>query len=138
MQLEFFTQTLRIFSRDIGVQFGIEKCAVLFLKRGKLVESDGIQLPDDNEIKALKEGEGYKYLGVIEADEMLQSQMKEKVSKEYLRRIRKLGKSKLKGRNLIQGINTWAVSTVSYAGGIINWTKFRNKNKEDPNNEQST
>ena len=138
MQLEFFTQTVRIFSRDIGVQFGIEKCAILFLKRGKLVESDGIQLPDDNEIKALKEGEGYKYLGVIEADEMLQSQMKEKVRKEYLRRIRKLGKSKLKGRNLIQGINTWVVSTVSYAGGIINWTKFRNKNKEDPNNEQST
>ena len=84
------------------------------------MESDGNPLPDDNEIKALKESEGYKYLGVIEADEMLHSQMKEKVSKEYLRRVRKLGKSKLNGRNLIQGINTWAVSLVRYAGGIIN------------------
>ena len=94
------------------MQFGIEKCAVLVLKRGKLVESDSIQHPDDNEIKPLKEGEGYKYLGVIEADEMLHSQMKEKVSTEYLRRARKLGKSKLNGRCLIQEINTWAVSLV--------------------------
>ena len=122
-QLESLTQTVRIFSHDIGMHFGIEKCAVLVLKRGKLVESDGIQLPDDNEIKAPKECEGYKYLGVFEADEMLHSQMKEKVSKEYLKRVRKLGKSKLNGRNLIQGINTWAVSLIRYAGGIINWTK---------------
>ena len=122
-QLKSLTQTVRIFSHNIGMQFGIEKCAVLVLKRGKLVESDGIQLPDDNEIKSLKEGEGYKYLGVIEADEMLHCQMKEKVSKEYLRHVRKLRKSKLNGRNLIQGINAWAVSLVRYAGGIINWTK---------------
>ncbi|XP_068684561.1 uncharacterized protein [Montipora foliosa] len=51
------------------------------------------------------------------------SLMKEKVSKEYLRRVRKLGKSTLNGRNLIQGIKTWALSPVKYAGGIINWTK---------------
>ena len=122
-QLESLTQIVRIFSHDIGMQFGIEKCAVLVLKRGKVVESSGIQLPDDNEIKALKECEGYKYLGVIEVDEMLHSQIKEKVSKEYLKRVRKLGKSKLNGRNLIQSINTWAVSLIRYAGGIINWTK---------------
>ena len=47
-QLDSLTQTVRIFSHHIGMQFGIEKCVVLVLKRGQLVESDAIQLPDDN------------------------------------------------------------------------------------------
>ena len=54
---------------------------------------------------------------------MLHSQIKGKVSKDYLRCVRKLGKSKLNDRNLIQEINTWVVSLVRYAGSIINWTK---------------
>ena len=47
-QLDSLTQTVRIFDHHIGMQFGIEKCVVLVLKRGQLVESDGIQLPDGN------------------------------------------------------------------------------------------
>ena len=39
-------QTVRVFSEDIGMEFGIEKCAVLVMKRGKVVKSEGIKLPD--------------------------------------------------------------------------------------------
>ena len=35
--------------------------------------------------------------------------MKLNVSKEYIRRIRKVLKSKLNGGNLVHGVNTWAV-----------------------------
>ena len=51
---------MRIFSNDIGMEFGIEKCAVLIIKRGKMTHSEGITLPDDKKIRSLKEGEGYK------------------------------------------------------------------------------
>ena len=122
-QLDSLIQTVRIFSNDIGMKFGIEKCAVLILKRGKVTQSEGITLPDDTKIRSLKEGEGYKYLGVLEADTMLHRQMKEKIKKEYLRRVRKVAQSKLNGGNLIRAINTWAVSLIRYAGGIIEWTK---------------
>ena len=44
------------------MKFGIEKCAVLVLKRSKLVQSEGITLPDDSTIRAIEECEGYKYL----------------------------------------------------------------------------
>ena len=54
---------------------------------------------------------------------MLHRQTKEKIKKEYLRRVRKVAQSKLNGGNLIQAINTWAVSLIRYAGGIIEWTK---------------
>lgn len=39
-------QTVRIFSSDIGMTFGIEKCAIVEMKRGKLIESDGLNLPE--------------------------------------------------------------------------------------------
>ena len=40
--LESLVQTVRIFSDDIGMEFGIGKCATLVLKRGEITESDGI------------------------------------------------------------------------------------------------
>ena len=55
-----------------------------------MTKSEGITLPDDTNIRSLKEGKGYKYLGVLEADVMLQRQMKEKIKKEYLQRVRKV------------------------------------------------
>ena len=62
---------------DKRMEFGIVKCATIVLKRGKLVKSDGINLPDGKEMKSLNEGDGYKYLGVTEADEIKKKEMKE-------------------------------------------------------------
>eukprot|EP00112_Aurelia_sp_Birch-Aquarium-sp1_P017963 Seg422.8 transcript_id=Seg422.8/GoldUCD/mRNA.D3Y31 product="hypothetical protein" protein_id=Seg422.8/GoldUCD/D3Y31 len=49
--------------------------------------------------------------------------MKEKIEKEYVRRVRKILKSKLNGMNNISAINSRAVSVVRYGAGIIKWTK---------------
>ena len=48
---------------------------------------------------------------------MVHRQIKEKIKKEYSRRVRKVAQSKLYGGNLIQAINAWAVSLIRYAGG---------------------
>ena len=90
-ELDSLIQTVRVFSQDIRMEFGLDKCAtILVLKGGKLVKSDGIKLPDGKEMKSLNEGDGYKYLGVTEADEIKKKERKEKVGKEYKRRIRKI------------------------------------------------
>ena len=34
-ELETLIQTVRIYSQDIGMEFGIEKCAMLVMKSGK-------------------------------------------------------------------------------------------------------
>ena len=39
-------QTIHNFSKDIGMDFGIEKCAMLVIEKGKIVKSVGIELPD--------------------------------------------------------------------------------------------
>ena len=49
--------------------------------------------------------------------------MKNKIQKEYLRRNRKLPEKKLSSRNLIKGINTWAVPLVIYSGPFLKWTR---------------
>ena len=60
--------TGRAFHEDIGMQFGIEKCAMLVMEKGKTGKSVGIELPDSKVIRSLQEGESYKYLGILEAD----------------------------------------------------------------------
>ena len=82
-----------------------------------------MELPNKDKIKTLVENEIYKYLGILEADTIKQAEMKEKIQKEYLRRTRKLLETKLNSRNLIKGIDTWAVPLVRYSGPFLKRTR---------------
>ena len=113
-ELETLTWAVRIYSQDIGMEFGIEKCTLLVMKSGKRHMTDGIELPNQDKIITLGENETYIYLGILEADVIKQVQMKDKIQKEYLRKTRKLLETKLSVRNLIKGINAWAVPRVRY------------------------
>ena len=93
------------------------------MKSGKRHLTDWIELPNKDKIKSLAENETDKYLGILEADTIKQAEMKEKIQKEYLRRMRKLLETKLNSRNLIIGINTWAVPLVRYSGPFLKWTR---------------
>jgi len=121
-QIDSLVNTVRIFSEDIKMEFGLSKCGVLIIKRGKVVESDGLCMPDGAMMRNIEES-GYKYLGVLEVDGIKHDQMKDQVKKEYTRRVRNILKSKLNGGNIISAINSRAVSVVRYGAGIIKWTK---------------
>ena len=123
-ELETLIHTIRIYSQDRGMEFGIEKCAMLIMKNGKRHMTDGMELPNHDKIRMLEENETYKYL---EADTIKQVQMKDMIWKEYLRRMRKLLETKLSCRNLIKGINTWAVPLVRYLGPFLKWTRDKLK-----------
>ena len=49
--------------------------------------------------------------------------MKLIVLKEYIRRLRKVSKSKLNGGNLVCGVYTWAVSLLRYSAAFVYWRK---------------
>ena len=105
------------------MELGIEKCAMSVMEKGKIAKSARIELPDGKVIKSLQEGESYKYLGILEADKFLEEKMKLNVSKEYVRRIRKVLKSKLNGGNLVCGVNTWAVSLLRHSAAFASWRR---------------
>ena len=117
-ELDSLVQTFHLFSEDIGMEFG-----TLVMEKGKIVKPVGIELPDGKVIKSLQEGESYKYLGILEADKFLEEKMKLNVSKEYIRRLRKVLKSKLNGGNLVRGVNTWTVSLLRYSAAFVSWRK---------------
>ena len=48
---------MRVFSNDIGVEFGVEKCAVLTMKKGKMANNDGMALPNKTAMKGKKDGD---------------------------------------------------------------------------------
>ena len=56
--------------------------------------------------------------------------MKEKIRKEYYRRIRLILKTELNSKNRIEAINTLAVSFAQYSFNIINWN-LANLNRLD-------
>ena len=56
---------------------------------------------------------------MLEADRFLGEKIKLKVSKEYFGRL----KSNLKGGNLVQGVNAWAVSVLRYSTAFFSWRK---------------
>ena len=119
-QIDSLVQIVHVFSEDIGMQFGIKKCGVLIMERGKVIRTDGIRLPDGQHMKDI-DATGYTYLGILETDKIKEKEMKEKFSREYLRRLRLMLRSKLNGRNKIMVVNTWAASVIRYGAGILKW-----------------
>ena len=71
----------------------------------------------------LQEGKIYKYLGILDADKVLEEKMKLNVSKEYIRKLINVLKSKLNGGNLVRGVKTWAVSLLRYTAAFVSWRK---------------
>ena len=98
-EIDSLVKVVKIVSEDIETQFGFDKCAVLKMKRKK----QGIDLGDGLVI-AEADREGYKYLGVLERDDICQEKMKEKVQIESYKRIRAVLKSNLNDGNVINAI----------------------------------
>ena len=121
-EIESLVSTVQLVSQDIAMEFGIKKCGVAVLKRGKLCKSEGIKLINGLTIKEVDD-EGYKYLGILELDKFKEREMKDIFRAEYLRRFKLVMKSQLNGKNKIRAANTWAVSLMRYGAGTVKWNK---------------
>ena len=52
--LDSLAQAVRVFSEHGGMEFGIEKCAMLVMKKRKIAKSVGIELPDGKGMKCYR------------------------------------------------------------------------------------
>lgn len=77
--------SVRIVTKDMRMEFGISKCAILLMKQGKVFQSEGSCYPGDKKMWSLNvdENENYKYLGALEVDHTKHSEIKERIQKEY-------------------------------------------------------
>ena len=81
-ELQKDTQVVRTFRDDIHMEFGLDKCAKIVLKRGKLVQSQNLILDFNREIQQLKHAKTCKYLGIQESEDIQHQQMQERLKKE--------------------------------------------------------
>ena len=63
--------------------------------------------------------DAYKYLRVLEGDEIKHTKMKRRIEKEYLCSLQKIFKSKLKGGNMVQAINNWLLEPYSHLSPLL-------------------
>lgn len=110
------------FSESIKMQMGVEKCAVLNVKRGKIQESEQITLMSCMTIPTLNNNDSYKYLGIKQALDIRTPEMKEQFRQKLLTRISLLLKAKLNSKSLFTAINIWAIPSIAYSFGILTWS----------------
>ena len=53
--LETLIHAISIYSQDIGMEFSIEKCAMLVMKSVKRQMTDGMELPNHDKIRTLED-----------------------------------------------------------------------------------
>ena len=102
-------EVVQTVSKDINMNFGLEKCARICLKRGRVQSKMHIGNTFENNIKELDPRKAYKYLGIDEHFDIQHKNEKEKLMKEYWRRLRLVLGTELSAKNKIQAIGSLAV-----------------------------
>ena len=121
-QLYGLLHTVRTYSDDIRMKFGLEKCAIAHFVNGKLLgRNTGVQVGKTATVKGLEPGQVYKYLCVDESNGIQHSTMRERLRREYFRRVKMVLRTELYGRNKVLAINGLALPVLSYNLGVIHW-----------------
>ena len=125
-QLQQLIAIVKQYSEGIGMKFGLDKCKVVHITRGRLqTTSVDVEIDPGQIMETLRDSNAsYKYLGVLELNNIKHQEMKDIITKEYLRRVRKILQSQLLGKNKITAINTLAAPVVRYSGGIVKWSQL--------------
>ena len=114
-QLDLVTEV----SKDICMDFGTNKCAYLKIVKGMII-SNGKPLAMNNlTIKPVQEGDPYKYLGIDENISYHGPINKERVSKEYFTRTRKIWSSELSAYSKVIAHNAFAVPVLIPTIGVL-------------------
>ncbi|VEN60233.1 unnamed protein product, partial [Callosobruchus maculatus] len=116
-------ETVGKFSTDINMSFGMDKCKMSSMKKGKWIKNTGYTVDNQGKITGMEEAENYTYLGYAQAQGIEQKTCKKKLVNTYLTRLRALLKTELSARNMSKAVNTYATAVLEYSFGVINWTK---------------
>ena len=106
------------FSNDITMEFGLDKCAVIHMKKGKVVNS-----PSVKSIPLLTGDDNYKYLGILQADTILHQEVKDNAKKEYFGRVRSILRKGVSVMITTSSIKIFAMPILRYGFGVIKWTQ---------------
>ena len=91
--LKVLLQTVKKFSDDMDMSFGLGKCTKATFKRGKLTGTTSVELDRNTVIKDLQQEEEFKYLGVDGSNRIQHAEKKKKIRKECYQRVQTILKN---------------------------------------------
>ena len=110
------------YSKDIGMKFGEAKCNYIEISRGKAVTADTPLEINGLKISPIQVGETYRYLGIDESVTYNGPLNKERVTAEYMKRVKKIWTSELSAVNKCIAHNSLAVPVMLPTFGILQWS----------------
>ena len=111
------------FTTSIGMKFGLDKCKVLSLVRGKIKKCGSITLDEHSVIDEMENTDVYKYLGVLESDNIKHNEMKTITLEKFKKKLKTILKTDLNAKNIMIAINEFVNPVLTYTYGIVNWTE---------------
>lgn len=123
--LQKLLKSIEMFSNDIRMEMGMDKCRINAMEKGKWVEDEGYRMVSDapQHIRGMGPEETYKYLGFEQSRGISIKKIKQNLLEETKRRIELLLKTKLSGQNMVTAINSYALPVLMYSFGVIRWTQ---------------
>ena len=117
-EMERCCALIAMFSRDIKMEFGLQKCAVIHIQKGIIQDS-----PCVHNMPLVSSNDSYKYLGILQSSIIHHDMMKEKAKKEYFNMIRGILKADIKAAYTTDAIRTYAMPILCYGFGVPKWTR---------------
>lgn len=97
--------------KKIGMKLNMSKCATT-LRDGEMVG------------ETLTDAKTYRYLGILEGADGTDDETNKKIIVEKLfNRVEKILSTQLNAKYTINAINEWALTTINYVTGILDWSK---------------
>ena len=87
--LDKLIRKVHAFSRDIGMEFGLDKCAKCVIEAGKKVPGQKVEIDEGQFVEDLESDTTYKYLGIEENSTFDHKHLRKKAAQEYIRIIKK-------------------------------------------------
>ena len=119
--MKHLLEIVTTFSKDICMEFGHAKCAYMVVKHGKVLTTNEELEMNGLILAPIGPNDVYKYLGLDEAISYDGPLNKERVTKEYLRRVRKIWSSELSSVNKSIAHNSFAVPVLIPTFGLLQW-----------------
>ena len=115
------TNTVKGMFEDIGLSWGLQKCAAVHIKKGKIMPSSELPLTSGDNILVLGEDDYYKFLVKFENSVQLEGKVLELASEEFVRRLHIIWSSPLTVPRKVKATNCFAIPVLQYHMWSSDW-----------------
>ena len=126
------TKRVKEIYEDIGMYWGLEKCAALHVVRGKISKSEDLPIGAEGYISAMDVSDRYKFLEKYENFEKLDKYTFQQAETEYLRKLNDIWSSPLSVPRKVTASIVFAMLALEYYMGTSDWliTDIQNLDKK--------